>query len=323
MSDRLACGMAIILRVSNHKLLKLHEWDLLGNLIGKGTNYEKSWRYALDGIASFTEQFICPSSSDAFDDNGEKVVPLQGVTMLADILLNFVNGGLPKGTALIEVLSCLERLCLSLMFHNQPSDDVSFPSSALPLDLWKRIVLVFYDAFTSSESEASRQAMEYLQQITLTQQVNAISKDTWIQLLDQVLSKQPKIDDFDRRIRAGEFIGKALLMTVPELSNDDENWDKLAVIITKFSDFISESLQAGRRNSRTSTLFESTVQNTTNLSNVFYFLAESKDQPSEFLNWVGGTLLIELEKFGAAGGSLRSNGVVPKARTNVGMEKVN
>jgi len=63
-SDRLACGMAIILRVSNHKVLKLHEWELLGNLLGRGTYYEKSWRYALDGIASFTEQFICPSSSE-------------------------------------------------------------------------------------------------------------------------------------------------------------------------------------------------------------------------------------------------------------------
>jgi len=36
-SDRLACGMAIILRVSNHKVLKLHEWELLGNLLGQGT----------------------------------------------------------------------------------------------------------------------------------------------------------------------------------------------------------------------------------------------------------------------------------------------
>lgn len=312
--------MAIILRVSNHKVLKLHEWELLGNLLGRGTYYEKSWRYALDGIASFTEQFICPSSSDSVDENGEKVVPLQGVTVLTDILLNFVSGGFPKGTALIDALSCLQRLCLSFMFQSQPPDQVSFTSSALPLDLWKRIVLVFYETFTSSESEASRQAMEYLQQITLTQPVNNISKSTWMQLLDQILSKQLKIDDFDRRIRAGEVIGKILLMTVPELSNDDENWDTLAVIITKFSNFISESLQAGRRNTRTSTLFESTVQNTTNLSNVFYLLAESKDRPSEFLNWVGGTLLFELEKFGAAGGSLRSNGVVTKA--NVGREMV-
>jgi len=134
-----------------------------------------------------------------------------------------------------------------------------------------------------------------------------------MQLLDEILSKQLKIDDFDRRIRAGEVIGKILLMTVPQVSNDDEVWDTLAVIITKFSNFISESLQAGRRNTRTSTLFESTVQNTTYLSNVFYLLAGSKDRPSKFLNWVGGTLLFELEKLGAAGGSLRSNGVVAKA----------
>jgi len=142
-SDRLACGMAIILRVSNHKVLKLHEWELLGNLLGRGTYYEKSWRYALDGIASFTEQFICPSSSDSVDENGEKVVPLQGVTVLTDILLNFVSGGFPKGTALIDALSCLQRLCLSFMFQSQPPDQVSFTSSALPLDLWKRIVATF------------------------------------------------------------------------------------------------------------------------------------------------------------------------------------
>jgi len=101
---------------------------------------------------------------------------LQGVTVLTDILLNFVSAGFPKGTALIDALSCLQRLCLSFMFQSQPPDQVSFTSSALPLDLWKRIVLVFYETFTSSESEASRQAMEYLQQITLTQPVNNISK---------------------------------------------------------------------------------------------------------------------------------------------------
>jgi len=108
-SDRLACGMAIILRVSNHRVLKLHEWEL-------------------------------------------------------------------QGTALIDALSCLQRLCLSFMFQSQPPDQVSFTSSALPLDLWKRIVLVFYETFTSSESEASRQAMEYLQKITLTQPVKRTSK---------------------------------------------------------------------------------------------------------------------------------------------------
>jgi hypothetical protein len=78
-------------------------------------------------------------------------------------------------------------------------------------------------------------------------------------VIHTAVQKQLKVDDFDRRIRAGEVIGKILLMTVPELSIDDENWDTLTIIITKFSNFISESLQAGRRNTRTSTLFESST----------------------------------------------------------------
>jgi hypothetical protein len=313
--------MAIILRVSNYQLLKQHDWELLGNLLSKATQYEKSWRYVLDGVASFIEQYIWPSSHASLDDTGETRVPLQGVIVLADILLNLIAGGYPTDSALIEALSCLERLCLSAMFKNPSLGPISFAPPMLPLNLWERIVLVFYNTFTSSESEASRQAIECLQQITLTLQVDSVSKGTWMELLDLMLSKQPQIDDFDRRVRATDFLGKILLMAIPELSNDNESWDSLAAIVTKFATFIRDNLQAGRRNSRVSTLFESTVQTATNLSNVFYFLAESKDGHGEFLSWAGETLLFELEKVGAAGGSLRSSGVIMKAKANSGTVK--
>ena len=63
---------------------------------------------------------------------------------------------------------------------------------------------------------------------------------------------------------------------------------------------VSDNLQAGRASS----LFETTVQTVTNVVNVMSMSGfnEGNEEGVNFCNWVGETLLFELEKVGATGG---------------------
>lgn len=307
-TDRLACGTAIILRVSYHHLVKDSEWELLGDLLDKSACYAKSWRFVLDGIASFIEQYIRSSSPGVAQEICRSAVPLKGVTVLVDILLNFISGKYPSQSVLTDEVLCLESLCTFAMLGNDSSGcPISLSTSMLPVEVWERVVFALYNAFAVSENDSSRQAMESLQRITLTVQVDSVSQGTWVALLDLVMAKQPPVDDIDRRMRATDFLGKALLMTIPEISKKKDSWENLEALVSKSAAFISKNL----KNSRVSVLFESTVQVATNLSNVFLFLGESETDRGEFLVWAGEQLLLELENFGAAGGSIRTKGRVP------------
>jgi len=75
---------------------------------------------------------------------------------------------------------------------------------------------------------------------------------------------------------------------------------------------VGENLREGRRGT-VSPLFESTLQSITFLSN--HMVSEEFTGDTEYGSWVSDTLLSELEKVGAGGGSIKN---VAATRTSKG-----
>jgi hypothetical protein len=92
-------------------------------------------------------------------------------------------------------------------------------------------------------------------------------------------------------------------MSIAHLSGDRGNWEDLSDIVNQMVILVGENLREGRRGT-VSPLFESTLQSITFLSN--HMVSEEFTGDAEYGVWVSETLLSELEKVGAGGGSIKN-----------------
>jgi len=343
-ADRLACGMAIILRGSYTRLQTLEEWTLLGKLLDMAAQFYPGSAIVFEGIASTIESAFPPRSpsppplSTNNDESPTVITTLapEAVAIFITILTKFVSGtyqGDVSGS--IPAMTTLEKI-----FQHLSTDTQSVASATLlpylvpnltflentntPIvsfeDLWKLASNAYYTQCLSTDADTARQAHETLQRHLFTAYDDhapntIISDDSWLFLLEKILSQPPPLSMEVERMNTCDLLGKLFLLLIPNLAQRKQNWDALTSIVHRAADCMGENLGLGRRGN--GILFESTVQLVTNLSNVLT-LAEFDGGGVGFSKWVGETLLVELERVGAAGGSAR----MIAATTKLGEEDV-
>jgi hypothetical protein len=335
-SDRMSVGMSIILRVSYEQLTSPSEWRLVGNLIHKAALGQAGWGFVLDGIASFVEQ--CVHVVHHGNSNSEQAqVSKDGTLVLMDILINFLSGVYPcDTTACSGVLPCLQILhshleAIEVISGSNSNGAMAIEKWVLPVALWQNMSCALFRASLLAEADASRIATEELHRITLAVSLETYEPEAWLALLNVVASEQPPIENTAGRLRACDFLGKVLLVLAPHLSKSSNatpsSWNQLTTIVNRSAGVFGTNLQEGRRKGGkkgSSSLFESTVQFVTNISNVLFVLGETSletDGNKEFVTWAGEVLLLELQNAGAAGGSIRTNVVVPNQQKVVPKEE--
>jgi hypothetical protein len=329
-ADRLACGMAIILRGSFASFEAEDEWVFIGGLLDMAARYKSGRGFVFDGIASCVE-YALPSSPyplihlshssltglERKGDDAKEIdqvgISYEGCCVFSRLLTKFIFGSYEADISMsVPAMLCLEKVYWHL-FHlatdytaieeNEADKNESGEEAIVPVpdeELWKTVTTAFYSICLSPDHETSRQGAECVERFLLNTKCKSVSHATWLAVLDTMSSKQPSIELHDSRMKVYAFLGKLVLLIVPELSADKENWDALTDIVKKMCVICAENLVAGRRGS-VSPLFESTVQTVTNLSNVMMMPEFAQDDG--FSLWAGESLLAELEKVGANGGA--------------------
>jgi len=284
-ADRVACGVAIILRGSYATLKSEAEWLLMRRLLDIA-KFDSGRKIMFDGIASCIE-FELNANSDAQYGLG----PV-GQKLFLDVLEEFVAGAYNGDTSLrIPAMNFMQALFYSFGLSENEI-------------MWQKVAFSFYEASLSPHSETAKHAIECLQKLIFTTEVDAISETMWLTLYSEIIiSRPPSLTRTKVRTSCLIILSRSLLITMPKLIKESkENWETMADIIAGVASMVRENI-SGRHDG---ILFESTVQHVTNMANVMAL--PEYDRGLGFSQWAADLLVSELEKVGAAGGIVRRAG---------------
>lgn len=309
-ADRLGCGIAIILRGMYLQFSSPDEWTLVNSLLDVAATYQMGRGFVFDGIASCVENSI-PNISEfgAIFNSGvdeELLMSTQCASILAKLLCKFASGTYENDLSYsLPAMFCLEKvyyyLCYRVAtFSNEEEKKVE--GYVPDQKLWNSVLEAIFHVSCSSDANIAQKGVESLHHFLLTTKIESIPSKSWLGALDLLSSKQPDVTFEILRMKSFGLLVRMILIHVPYLCRDEENLDQLTQVINRTAALIAENLGASRQG-KVSTLFESTVQQVTNLSNVMLMPEFASEQ--NFSQWAGNVLFEELEKVGAGGASAR------------------
>ena len=313
-SDRIGCGAAIILRGCFYLFDdSTDDWSTIKSLLDLAAQDKSSRSFVFDGIASVIDgiDYAIPSTTDGqeeqvVEDENEVQLSQNGVKVMASLLLKFMNGSYEDDTSFnIPAMTYIKKVySFSQHFSDKTnSDDGSANNDSHHLqetEFETMVDAIYIDACLSQDGTTAKRGFESLQGVVMSTPVDSLPVSKWFAFLKQVATNPPSIEVEEARISSLSLIGRLFLTLMPELSNSKENWSMLEEWTISVASIVSDNLQAGRASS----LFETTVQTVTNVVNVMSMSGfnEGNEEGVNFCNWVGETLLFELEKSGATGG---------------------
>jgi len=253
-------------------------------------------------------------------DPSEQPPPLSKDACLAltRILIRFVLGFYQNDLSLaLPAMLCLEKVYRNLVSLLVPKEAIADgkengeenPSTEggggkVPdKDLWQNVVVSVYSVCRSIDEESSRCGMECYSRLMDETDVDEVPDDKWLAILYLMVNKQPPLTADVSRANAFIVLGQVLMMVLPPLSHRSENWEDLTDLIQQIAGVAEENLREGRQGS-VSPLFKNTVETVTECANLM--MSADFDGDKEFSTWASETLLAELEKFGALGGTINN-----------------
>ena len=338
-ADRMACGLAIILRASFPFFESHNEWTFMGDTLDTLANFANARVFVFDGIASTVECAVPQAKGNKDDDSRSPQFQLtkEGCGALSRILIRFVLGFYQSDFSLsVPASVCLEKLYRHmnvLILEEEAAYKSKKKGKKVKVteedkknripnkDYWQNIAVALYSVCRSPDPEVSRHGYEICQRIILRAPLQEIPVDKWMAILYLMVNKQPPMAADLSRSNTFVLLGNMLMRVLPYLSKrqrpedadeDDEDDDMvdsedLSDLVRQTATLAGDNLRHGRRG-RVSPLFEKTLQTVTYLSN--HMQTDEWEGEKEFGLWASETLLAELEKVGAAGGSVQNQEAV-------------
>jgi hypothetical protein len=288
------------------------DWIFVGDMLDRLAHFGPGRGFVFDGIANAVESQMAPSSQ-----KGDAKVELTygGSVVLSRLLIRFIFGRFENDMSLVvPAMMCLENLYRHMVIlkradadsesDEDEEDSIEENIDDVPdKDLWQNVAVAFYSVCRSEDPNVSRQGSDCFQRFVMSTDMKSLPEEKWISILFLIVDKQPPVEAHETRVNTFAILCKVLLMTVGFLSKRKMNWDDLNDIISQTADVAAENLQEGRRGT-VSPLFESTLQGVTFLSN--HMVSSEFEGNKEYGQWASDTLLDELEKVGALGGSYKN-----------------
>lgn len=326
-ADRMACGLAIILRASYHCFQTPNEWTFVGDSLDLLAQFGLARVFVFDGIAS-TAEYALPqygasgeveASPDEHEDDDERAtLSKEACAALSRILIRFALGFYRGDVTLaVPATVCLEKLYRHknalLIKADAAKNSEPVPKNIRALvpdkEFWQNVAVAVYAVCRSPNPETSKHGYECCQRILLRTPPGQIADEKWIAILFLMVNKQPPTAADFSRANTFVLIGNLLMRTLPQLSKTDSNIQDLRDLIHQVAALAEDNLRHGRRGT-VSPLFEKTLQTVTYLSN--HLQTDDWKGNKEFGSWASEVLLAELEKVGAAGATLKNQAAVQK-----------
>lgn len=329
-ADRMACGLAIILRASFQYFETPNEWAFMGETLDMLAQHDKARVFVFDGIAS-TVEYSLSSADGSCDQDGTATahgslpeLSIEACTALSKVLFRFILGFYKNDFSLnVPAMLCLEKLYrhkVEVILRDEAilsegvegSAEAIEPRRAAPdKDLWQNLAVAMYSCCRSTDPEVSQHGCECFQRVILQTSVDQIPGDKWIAVLYLMANKQPPMVAVESRVNCFSLLGQLVNRLLPELSKHPENRDDLCDLVSSMASLAAENMMYGRKGVAPP-LFDATLQTITYLSN--HMLTPEWRGEADFSTWASETLMSELEKIGADGASTALKAPKPLAR---------
>lgn len=285
--DRMACGLAIILRAS-FLYFQSQEWSFMGDTLDALANYPLSRVFVFDGIASTVEYALSDTHLERKPD-----LTLEGCVVLSRILTRFVLGFYQSDfTLIVPSMLCLEKVYgrKSLLLQNGQGHNTG--SSVPDLDFWQNVAVAVYSVCRSPDSDMSHEGIECFRRLVLRSAVDQVPGHKWTAIFFLMVNKQPPLTAEVSRSNTFALLGQIMASTVAALSHEAELREDLEDFVNQYACLAEENLQQSRRGN----LFKGTLQTLTYVSN--YLVSAEWSGDRDFGRWASEVLLKELEQVG-------------------------
>lgn len=310
-SDRTACGLAIIWRSSYYLFDSPKDLKLVGDLFKSLATFKLGGGLIFDGIASTMECTIPDPSITNILEYEEKILEKETLSIPAcstiqRVLCMYVYGeGEGDFSLAVPAMVCMEKLykhVVQLMLIDQKNDPSRNPECELPsipdLEIWHSISVAFYTMCANAEKEISKQGLDACQRHILVSDMTEIPDTKWTALLNTMINKQPPLFSTMSRVNSLSMIAQLVVKLFPTMTLKESNW-KILTELTKRIVVLADENMANRCSP--DTLFDLTVTIVTHLS--IQLGSAQFGGERRYNKWASESFSKVLEKNGAAGTS--------------------
>lgn len=327
-ADRMACGLAIILRSMYFLFKSNEEWKFFGDSFDVLAQYSVGRLLVFDGIASTVEFAVPDFPKGENEDVGleeyedileeKKTLSLAACASLQRVMFKFVYGAYKKDTSFcLPAMVCLERTykhMVKLILIRQSSKDPDADLETVPdKDLWYRVAVSMYSVCGAPAAKSSEEGLHAARRHLITSIfMEEIPDDKWVALLKTMISKQPPVTDVASRVNTFSLLGQLMLRLFPIMTRREKNWKVLTEITKDIIIIADANLKAGKEGGKeTRTLFVFTVKIVTELAN--QLTSPTFGGEKRYCAWASETFIKVLEKWGATGGVSKNKKLTEKA----------
>jgi len=296
-ADRMACGLAIILR--NSYYLFDDEWKFMVDTFDVLARFEIGRSLTFDGIASTIEFAVPQLETEDLEVYEEKLketrtLSLQASSALQKILFRFMDGSYDGDYLLaVPAMLCLEKTykhMVQLILIRQSKQDPDRDLDSVPdKELWHRVGDALYSVCASSDQETSKQGLESCQRHFMSIFMDEIPDEKWLAILNSMTDFQPRVKDEASRVNTLSLMGQMMIRLFPIMTKREANFHGLTEITKNVVIIADENMQDGSK-----PLFDLTAKIVTGLGKQISSPDFGGDK--RYCKWASDTFLKTLKK---------------------------
>jgi hypothetical protein len=326
-ADRMACGLAIILRSMYYQFKSPEEWKFFGDSFDVLAQYSVGRTLVFDGIASTIEFAVPEFPKDETEDIGieeyedileeKKTLSLPACKALQRVLFKFIYGAYKKDVTFnLSAMVCLERTYMHMtkliMIHQSHKDPDADLETVPDKDLWYRVAIATFSVCASPDEKASLEGMTAARRhIIFSIFMEEISDEKWITLLKTMISRQPSIGNVTCRVNTFSLLGQMMIRLFPIMTRREKNFKALTQITKDIIIIADENLKAANEGGKERrNLKIVTVKIVTEIVNELSsptFLGDRR-----YSAWASETFVKLLTTWGALGGLAKNRALTQK-----------
>jgi hypothetical protein len=303
-ADRMACGLAIILRGSFQLYKSPDDWRFTGDIFDILAMYKTARGLTFDGIASTIECSIPDVQTEDLEEYETAVKDKPTLSLLASaqlqrVLFKLAQGSYENDSSLaIPAMVCIEKTykhMVLLTLINQSHEDPDADLESVPdKEVWYKVAVALYSVCCASDPEISKLGFEACQRHLVGTFMEEVPDDRWIGVLKEMTTKQPPVASPLSRINSFSLLGQMMVRLFPIMSVREKNWKDLTEV-TKDAIIIADENMLNSYKGEP--LFNYTVKIVANL----YTQMASPNFGGEkrYCNWASDAFKKALEKNGA------------------------
>jgi hypothetical protein len=302
-ADRMACGLAIILRNSFYLMRTADEWKFVGATLSVLADYELGTGLVFDGIASTVEYAVPDLDTEDLEEYEDALKEQPTLSLIASntlmtVLFAYMRDNYDDDfTLAVPAMVCAEKIykhMVQLILIKQTHDDPEADLDSVPdKELWNRLTVGFYGVCSIPDTESSKKGLENCQKHIMGIFMEEVPDEKWIEVLKYMTSNQPSVKKGEvARLNTLSLLAQMMIRLFPIMTKKEANWEVLTEITKEVIIIADENMQKGSK-----ALYDNTVKIVSNVAK--QLVSPNFGGEKRYCKWASDTFIKALDKNGA------------------------